>query len=92
MEVWRETVSRQGADLMFGGEGVALVCLRDRHGWNIVGKGNPARYEVEEERGCSRQLLGLEFMPSANGSHSGLWKRWLGLRMLLKIRSGYWAE
>ena len=76
MEMWKKTVSRQAEGQMFGGqmfrgEGVALVCLRDPHGWNIEGRGNHVRYEVEEERGCLCQLLGLELMPSANGIHQG---------------------
>ena len=95
--MWKKTVSRQAAGQMFGGqmfrgEGVALVCLRNPHGWNIEGQGNHVRYEVEEERGCLCQLLGLELMPSANGIHQGLWERWLDLLMLLEIRCGYCAQ
>lgn len=37
---------------MFGDEDAALICLRNQHGWNILVKGDNARCEINEERGC----------------------------------------
>lgn len=42
---------------LFRDEAIALVCLRDQHGWDVLIKGDHAGYEVKEERGRSFMLM-----------------------------------